>query len=196
MSSILAPTDRPRPLRRWATAALATVVLITGLATGRAHAADQTVTLVGSLQSEIGCAADWDPACAASHLDPGTGTWSRSFTVPAGSYEFKIAINDGWTENYGAGGAKDGPNMPLVLAGPSKLTFSFDGTSHLVTVSAAVSTSATREDERLARESLRSALTKERFYFVMADRFANGSTANDTGGLTGGRMETGFDPTD
>jgi glycosidase len=48
----------------------------------------------------------------------------------------------------------------------------------------------------LARDSLRSALTKERFYFVMADRFANGSTANDTGGLTGSRMETGFDPTD
>ena len=29
----------------------------------------------------------------------------------------------------------------------------------------------------------------------MADRFANGSTANDRGGLTGGRLATGFDPT-
>ena len=27
-----------------------------------------TVTLVGSLQSELGCAGDWDPACAKTHL--------------------------------------------------------------------------------------------------------------------------------
>ena len=30
----------------------------------------------------------------------------------------------------------------------------------------------------------------------MADRFANGDKANDTGGLTGGREQTGYDPTD
>ena len=30
----------------------------------------------------------------------------------------------------------------------------------------------------------------------MADRFANGSTANDRGGLTGDRLVTGYDPTD
>ncbi|HVU16229.1 MAG TPA: alpha-amylase family glycosyl hydrolase [Candidatus Didemnitutus sp.] len=32
-------------------------------------------------------------------------------------------------------------------------------------------------------------------YFVLTDRFANGSTANDRGGLSGGPEETGFDPT-
>ncbi|WP_167051251.1 alpha-amylase family glycosyl hydrolase [Salinibacterium sp. ZJ77] len=34
------------------------------------------------------------------------------------------------------------------------------------------------------------------FYFVMTDRFANGDPSNDTGGLTGDRTVTGFDPTD
>src|SRR5690606_12744027 len=34
------------------------------------------------------------------------------------------------------------------------------------------------------------------FYFVMPDRFADGDDANDQGGLTGDRLETGFDPTD
>ncbi|MEZ4619449.1 MAG: alpha-amylase family glycosyl hydrolase [Caldilineaceae bacterium] len=34
------------------------------------------------------------------------------------------------------------------------------------------------------------------FYFVMPDRFANGSTANDTGGIPGDRLDHGFDPTD
>ena len=42
---------------------------------------------------------------------------------------------------------------------------------------------------------MREALTEERFYFVMADRFANGDPANDEGGLEGGPLETGFDPT-
>ena len=46
-----------------------------------------------------------------------------------------------------------------------------------------------------ARDSLRAALTDQNFYFVMQDRFANGTTANDTGGLTGDRLATGFDPT-
>ena len=30
----------------------------------------------------------------------------------------------------------------------------------------------------------------------MPDRYANGDTSNDTGGLTGPRAKTGFDPTD
>src|SRR5215207_881077 len=53
-----------------------------------------------------------------------------------------------------------------------------------------------RGDEGLpALHSLRAPVTDESFYFVMADRFENGSTANDTGGLTGDRLVTGFDPT-
>jgi glycosidase len=41
-----------------------------------------------------------------------------------------------------------------------------------------------------------SSLASQRIYFVMPDRYANGSTANDQGGLTGPRTKTGFDPTD
>jgi glycosidase len=33
------------------------------------------------------------------------------------------------------------------------------------------------------------------FYFLLTDRFANGSTANDTGGIAGGPDVSGFDPT-
>ncbi|NJC70387.1 pullulanase-type alpha-1,6-glucosidase [Planosporangium thailandense] len=36
----------------------------------------------------------------------------------------------------------------------------------------------------------------EQFYFALPDRFANGDTANDRGGLTGDRLATGYDPTD
>jgi Alpha amylase, catalytic domain len=35
----------------------------------------------------------------------------------------------------------------------------------------------------------------EVIYFLLPDRFENGDTANDKGGLKGGRLVTGFDPT-
>jgi glycosidase len=47
----------------------------------------------------------------------------------------------------------------------------------------------------VAKHSLRTAVTDEDFYFVMADRFQNGSTANDTGGLGSDPAVSGFDPT-
>ncbi|MET7454016.1 pullulanase-type alpha-1,6-glucosidase [Streptomyces sp. NPDC005574] len=51
-------------------------------------------------------------------------------------------------------------------------------------------------DARLAAEPARHDDTREQFYFVMPDRFANGDGANDRGGLTGSRLSTGYDPTD
>src|SRR5215212_11058381 len=42
--------------------------------------------------------------------------------------------------------------------------------------------------------SLRKPVTDENFYFVMADRFANGDSANDTGGLGDDPLVSGFDP--
>ncbi|PWI18790.1 DUF3372 domain-containing protein [Streptomyces sp. Act143] len=51
-------------------------------------------------------------------------------------------------------------------------------------------------DAKLAAEPARHDSTREQFYFVLPDRFANGDTGNDEGGLTGTRLTTGYDPTD
>ncbi|MFD7130139.1 pullulanase-type alpha-1,6-glucosidase [Streptomyces sp. NPDC059894] len=51
-------------------------------------------------------------------------------------------------------------------------------------------------DAELAAEPARHDATREQFYFVLPDRFANGDTSNDRGGLTGTRLTTGYDPTD
>lgn len=51
-------------------------------------------------------------------------------------------------------------------------------------------------DAALARTAARNDATREQFYFVLPDRFANGDTSNDEGGLTGSRLSTGYDPTD
>ncbi|NJC21660.1 glycosidase [Arthrobacter pigmenti] len=50
-------------------------------------------------------------------------------------------------------------------------------------------------DGPTALTSLRAPVTDENFYFVMADRFENGTTANDDGGLGPDPMVSGFDPT-
>ncbi|MER6515583.1 pullulanase-type alpha-1,6-glucosidase [Streptomyces sp. NPDC001553] len=62
--------------------------------------------------------------------------------------------------------------------------------------SAASRPPAPPSDAALAAEPARHDLTREQFYFVLPDRFANGDPRNDRGGLTGSRLETGLDPTD
>ncbi len=160
-------------------------------------AAPERVTLVGDLQSELGCADDWAPACDATRLTPvaGTTSYSVDVDVPAGTYAFKVALGS-WDESYGADGGAD--NIPLVLQHDATLTFSYDHETHRVAVAPAAQPTAqvTDADEAMAGTSLRAPLTRERFYFVMADRFANGDPSNDAGGLTGGPLETGLDPSD
>jgi hypothetical protein len=87
-----------------------------------------TVTIAGSLQSEAGCRGDRDPACAATHLayDAGDDVWQGSFTLPAGSYECKAALNDAWAENYGLHAAPNGANIPLSLPASTSVKFYYD----------------------------------------------------------------------
>ncbi|MGX1370532.1 pullulanase-type alpha-1,6-glucosidase [Streptomyces canus] len=63
-------------------------------------------------------------------------------------------------------------------------------------LSARADTPPPPSDAKLAAEPARHDDTREQFYFVLPDRFANGDTSNDRGGLTGSRLSTGYDPTD
>lgn len=185
---------------RTLTASLAAAALIvTGgvVAIAPAAAAERTFALVGSLQSELGCADDWKPDCAATELaaTDTAGVYAAEFDVPAGSYEYKVAVNDAWDESYGLGGGGD--NVPLTIAGPSKLRFVFDDNTHRVGLEAkSLRAGYTADDDALVAAPVRQPGSQEQFYFVMTDRFANGDTANDQGGLAGDRLTTGFDPAD
>jgi hypothetical protein len=92
------------------------------------------VTIAGSLQSEIGCSDDWQPACAASHLafDASDGVWQGTFSVPAGSWEYKAPLNDSWDENYGLNATRNGPNIPLSLASAAAVKFYYSHETHWV----------------------------------------------------------------
>jgi glycosidase len=103
------------------------------------QSAGEAIRAPGSYQSEAGCPADWTPDCAATTLtdSDGDGTYSLTVTgLPAGTYDFKIAIGGSWDENYGAGGTKDGQNIPFTVAAGQKVTVTFDATSHQATATA------------------------------------------------------------
>jgi glycosidase len=96
--------------------------------------APTSVTIAGSLDSELGCPGDWQPDCAAAHLayDASDDVWQGSFTPGAGSYEYKAALNDSWTENYGLHAQRDGANIPLA-ATSAAVKFYYDHETHWVT---------------------------------------------------------------
>jgi hypothetical protein len=104
-----------------------------------AAAQPDEVSLPGTVNSVMGCGEDWAPWCdqAQMNLDETTKLWSITVALPAGDYEYKIAINRSWDENYGAGGLKDGPNIPLTLTKDSTVTFTYDNSTRLVTVTGA-----------------------------------------------------------
>ena len=63
------------------------------------HTPDPTsVTIAGNLQPALGCPSVWLADCAATHLvyDANDQVWQGSFNVPAGSWEYKAALNDSW----------------------------------------------------------------------------------------------------
>jgi hypothetical protein len=62
------------------------------------------------------------------------GKYTLSVQIPAGEYEFKVALDGAWTVNYGSDGKQDGPNYPLSLAADSTVTFTYDPETHLVEV--------------------------------------------------------------
>ena len=93
-----------------------------------------SVTIPGSFQSEVGCAGDWDPSCANTHLtyDATDAVWQGTFAIPAGSYEYKAALNDSWSENYGANATPNGSNLSLNLASADSVKFYYDHATHWV----------------------------------------------------------------
>ena len=94
-----------------------------------------SVTIAGSLQSELGCPGDWQPDCAATHLgfDADDQVWQGAFNIPAGDWEYKAALNDSWDVNYGDNATLNGPNIGLSLGGATDVKFYYSDETHWVT---------------------------------------------------------------
>ncbi len=72
----------------------------------------------------------WDAASNQMTYN-GNRTYSYTFeNVPAAKYEFKIAVNGSWAENYGVGGAFDGGNMKVSVPTAQDVTIYYSDVTH------------------------------------------------------------------
>ena len=148
-----------------------------------------TVTLVGLLQSELGCPGDWQPECAATQLQPVAGepgVFRSTFTVPAGNYAYKVALNGSWDENYGAGGAPGGADISLTAPG-TPITFTYDHATHLISDDLPKSVTAEQAAHWVRRTVIAWNLPDQRDGFSYRLFWAaEGGLVNDDGEITGG----------
>ncbi|WP_273831820.1 alpha amylase N-terminal ig-like domain-containing protein [Guptibacillus sedimenti] len=90
---------------------------------------ERIVTLVGDLQDELGATGEWDPASEETKMEAkGDGFYEFSGELPAGTYEYKIAINQSWGESYGDGSN----NLKLTLDEKMKVTFYYHDETHAI----------------------------------------------------------------
>ena len=105
---------------------------------GETFVPPRQVVLVGNLQDEFGheggqFGGEWDPAAETTRMEAiGDGFYLFSGTLPAGRYEYKVAIGGSWAENYGLGGKQDGPNIPIELKGEREVRFYYSDKSHKI----------------------------------------------------------------
>ncbi|MDR1448801.1 MAG: DUF3372 domain-containing protein, partial [Propionibacteriaceae bacterium] len=156
------------------------------------------VVLAGTFQHLFGCS-DWqEDGCDGTAMQPvagQTGLYDLELELPAGAYEYKVAV-DGGALWYGVNGGA--PNIPLNLPAPTKVRFVFDssnGRTGLELPDRPLDGSYD-EDGGKSQPPAVDPGAGQQFYFVLTDRFANGDDTNDNGGIVSGDpMETGFDPT-
>ena len=189
----MTPTRRSARIRTALVGLTVTAVAATTMP-GQQAAADHTpqpgtVTLVGSLQSELGCRGDWQPECDTTDLEAVAGEpgiFRGTFPVPAGHFEYKVAINESFAENYGAGGSPGGANIPITAPG-GEVTFTYDHNTHLITDSLPRSVTAERAAHWVRRDLLAWNLPDDREGFTYRLYWAaEGGLANDDGTITGG----------
>src|SRR5215210_1307555 len=113
----------------------ACVLLLVAAANASHTPTPASVGLPGSFDSELGCSGDWQPDCTATRLafDAEDRVWQATFDVPAGSWEYKAALNGAWDENYGTNAQQNGTNIGLSLADATPVKFYYDHATHWIT---------------------------------------------------------------
>lgn len=86
------------------------------------------VNIPGTIQPQLGCAGEWAPDCEATALtyNEAYDVFEGTFDIAAGSYEYKVAINGSWDENYGGFADAGGPNIALTVPEDRAVTFLYD----------------------------------------------------------------------
>jgi hypothetical protein len=95
----------------------------------------EAVAVAGDFNVLLGAPANWAPQYDESQmqLDSVDQLWKLTADLPAGHYNFKIALNRSWDENYGAFGAFDGANHELHHRG-GRITFNYAPRTRAITL--------------------------------------------------------------
>ncbi|MEO8395085.1 MAG: DUF3372 domain-containing protein, partial [Chloroflexota bacterium] len=111
------------------------VVVVTSMGIMAQDDQPTTVVIAGTIQSVLGCPGDWQPDCAATALtySDKDQLWEATFDLPAGSYEYKAALNGTSDVNYGLNAEVGGKNIPLVLSEDTSVKFIYSNETHWVT---------------------------------------------------------------
>lgn len=132
-------------MRRLISTSMLVAVVVSLLPMGRLYAQDTSapvkVVIPGTHQSELGCAADWQPDCDETALtyDAQSDVWTGEFEIqPKNDQDgrgprYKAALNGSWSENYGAKAQAGGADIPLVVDEPTRVKFYYDHKTHWVT---------------------------------------------------------------
>jgi maltose/maltodextrin transport system substrate-binding protein/arabinogalactan oligomer/maltooligosaccharide transport system substrate-binding protein len=94
----------------------------------------QNVSIPGSLGAAAGCPGDWQPECEVTQLayNANSDVWIATFDLPAGDYEYKVALDNAWDVNYGGRADRDGANVVLSLAEDTSVTFVYGNATNWV----------------------------------------------------------------
>ncbi|NIK77843.1 secreted pullulanase [Paenibacillus castaneae] len=112
-----------------------------GIAPAHADTAKLTkVVLVGDLQSKLGHSSDWDADAAATEMiSLGNGNYSFTGNLPAGTYQYKVAVGGNWDESYGfsnytdTNGAQNDGNIQLTITEDNTaITFYYNHYTHCI----------------------------------------------------------------
>ena len=115
------------------------------------------------------------------------GVFRSTFTVPAGNYAYKVALNGSWDENYGAGGTPGGADLPLTAPG-TPITFTYNHATHLISDDLPKSVTAEQAAHWVRRTVIAWNLPDQRDGFSYRLYWAaEGGLVNDDGEITGGQ---------
>ncbi len=95
------------------------------------HSSNNTlVVFPGTIQKALG-GKEWNPSGPEAQATETTpGVFEFVAELPAGRYEYKVAIGGSWGENYGASDKRDGPNVVLNLNTTKIVRFVYDSNKH------------------------------------------------------------------
>jgi maltose-binding protein MalE len=94
------------------------------------------INVPGSYQAQAGCPGDWQPDCEATFMTKGDDGLYHSgpFNLKAGDYEAKVALDGGWTLNYGVDGKENGDNYKFSLSADGTVEFVFNPETKLLEI--------------------------------------------------------------